>query len=138
MALTKLKGKNLRAFIAGAAVTEEVNVSVTVNANVEDAGTKDDPGLMGNKEVTSNNWSIQVESYDATAAKLKTLISRIQNGTKVAAGFDQTNATGNNQTAANADFARAGQALLTDLSIVANNRQTIQITEQYTGTGVLA
>jgi hypothetical protein len=52
-------------------------------------------------------------------------------------GWDKTSGLSNN-VADSADFSRSGAAILNDLSIQANNRQTIQISCQYQGSGALA
>ena len=92
------------------------------------------------EQIVEKSWQVQVEHVDASATKLKALLTRIKSMASVAVGWDQTETTAGtqNRTAAEADFARSGQALLTDLTIQANNRTTIQITEQYTGNGALS
>lgn len=133
-------GQNFRVFVAGSAVPEAQTCSITITGNMEDSTTKDSEGAFAQETMTSKGWQVQVENVDASAAKLKTLLSRIKAGSAVSVGWDRTtdDEGEENRTAANADYARSGQALLTDLSIVANNRQTITVTEQYTGTGALA
>ena len=140
MALTKIKGQNFRAFVGGSAVAEAVNCSVQITGNMEDSSTKDTESDYITEQMVSKSWQVQVDSYQATAAAIKTLLTRFNAGTAVSVGFDQTTTTagGQNRTAAGADFARTGQALLTDLSIQANNRAVINISTTYQGTGALA
>lgn len=137
MALNKVMGQNFRAFVAGAAVTEATNCQVTVQGNVEDGSTKDSTGGWNEEQMTSKQWSVQVDSYDASLATLRALITRFNSDSKTTVGWDQTSGA-QNRVAQNADFARSGQAILNDLSIQANNRQTIQVTCQYQGSGALA
>lgn len=137
MALNKVMGQNFRAFVAGAAVTEATNCQVTVQGNVEDGSTKDTTGGWNEEQMTSKQWSVQVDSYDASLATLRALITRFNSDSKTTVGWDQTSGA-QNRVAQNADFARSGQAILNDLSIQANNRQTIQVTCQYQGSGALA
>lgn len=137
MALNKVMGQNFRAFVAGSAVTEATNCQVTVQGNVEDGSTKDSTGGWNEEQMTSKQWSVQVDSYDATLATLRALITRFNSDSKTTVGWDQTSGA-QNRVAQNADFARSGQAILNDLSIQANNRQTIQVTCQYQGSGALA
>lgn len=140
MALKKIMGQNFRVFVGGKVVEEETSSSVEINGNFEDSSTKNSENSFSEEQMTSKSWNAQVESVDASVAKLKTLLRIAKEGTPLDVGFDQTSTeTGyNNQKAENAQFARSGKALLTDLSIQANNRQTISVSEQYTGTGALA
>jgi len=107
---------------------------------MESSATKDSESGFEQEQMTEKSWSAQVEHVDASVARIKALLTRFKAMTAITVGFDQTTGAAGtmNRTAANASFARSGQAYLTDLSIQANNRTTIQITEQYTGTGALA
>lgn len=140
MALTKIKGQNFRVFIGGSAVPEATNCSVQLTGNMEDASTKDTEGDYTQESMVSKSWQAQVDSYEATAAAIKALLNRFNGGAAVSVGFDQTETTPGtqNRTAAEAPFARTGQALLTDVSIVANNRATVTVSTTYQGTGALA
>ena len=140
MALTKIKGQNFRVFISGDAVPEAVNCSVQLTGNMEDASTKDTEGDYNAESMVSKSWQVQVDSYEATVSAIKALLTRFNGGAAVSVGWDQTATTAGtqNRTAENADFARSGQALLTDLSIQANNRATITISSTYQGTGALS
>lgn len=144
MALTKLMGQNFRAFVGGVAaansVVEETNCSVQIQGNMEDASTKDTENAWTTESMSSKQWSLNVEELDATAARLKAIITQFNSDSAVTVGFDQTATTagGQNRTPSNASFARSGQAHLIDVSISAPNRQNIQVSLQYQGTGALA
>lgn len=144
MALVKLLGQNFRAFVGGLAaayaVVEETNVSVQISGNMEDDSTKDTENLWTTEAMTSKQWQIQVDSLEATAARLKAIITQFNADSAVSVGFDQTStaAGGQNRTPSNAPFARSGQAHLVDVSISAPNRANIQVSLQYQGTSVLA
>ena len=140
MALIKIMGQNFRAFVANSAVPEATNCQVSIQGNLEDASTKDSEGAWTEEQMTSKQWSVQVDDVDASYTTLRALITRFNSDTKTTVGWDQTAKTAGtqNRTALNADFARSGQAILNDLSIQANNRQTIQVTCQYQGSGALA
>ena len=137
MALNKVMGQNFRAFIAGSAVPEATNCQVTVQGNVEDGSTKDSTGGWNEEQMTSKQWSVQVDNVDSSLASLRALITRFNSDSKTTVGWDQT-AGAQNRVAQNAAFARSGQAILNDLSIQAGNRQTIQVSCQYQGSGALA
>lgn len=140
MAQTKINGQNFRTFVGGAAVPEAVSCSVTIQGAMEDATTKDSENKFTQEQMVGKSWQVQVDSVDASVAKLKTLLNRIKAGEPVSVGFDQTSEAsgGQNRSAMNAPFARSGQALLADISISASNRSTINVSEQYIGTGALA
>ena len=137
MALTKVMGQNFRAFVSGSAVSEESSCQVTIQGNMEDASTKDSTGSWNEEQMTSKQWSVQVDDVDSSLASLRALITAFNSDSKVTVGWDQT-AGAQNRVAQNAAFARSGQAILNDLSIQANNRQTIQVSCQYQGSGALA
>lgn len=137
MALTKIMGQHFRVFVAGAAVPEAVNCSVTISGNMEDSTTKDTVGSYTQEQMTAKDWNVSVDNIDASLANLRALITRFNSDAKVTVGWDQTAGT-QNRVAQNAPFAMSGQAILNDLSIQANNRTNIQVTCQYQGSGALA
>ena len=137
MALTKIMGQHFRVFVAGAAVPEAVNCTVTINGSMEDQTTKDTVGSYAEEQMTAKDWNVSVDNIDASLANLRTLITRFNSDSKVSVGWDQTAGT-QNRVAQNAPFAKSGQAILNDLSIQANNRTNIQVTCQYQGSGALA
>ena len=144
MALTKIMGQNFRAFVGGLAaanaVVEETNCSVQIQGNMEDASTKDTENAWTTEAMTSKQWTISVDSLQATAARLKAIITQFNSDSTVSVGFDETATTagGQNRTPSNAPFARSGQAHLIDVSISAPNRQNISVSLQYQGSGALA
>ena len=137
MALTKLMGQNFRAFVGSSAVPEATNCQVTIQGSLEDASTKDTTNSWSEEQMVSKQWSVQVDNVDASLANLRALITGFNSDTKTTIGWDQT-AGAQNREAQNAAFARSGEAILNDLNIQANNRQTIQVSCQYQGSGALA
>lgn len=138
MALKKLKGNNFRTFVGGSAVPEATSCQVSITGNMEDAKTKDSEGSFGMEQMTSRSWSVQVDSYEATAAALIAVVQQFVSDEKVQVGWDETKEGSQNRTPNNAAFARSGLAILNDFTINANNRTTIQVTRQYMGAGALA
>lgn len=140
MALTKIKGQNFRAFVGGAAVPEASSCQVSIQGNMEDAKTKDSEGSYGQEQMASRGWSVQVDSYQASAAELIAVITQFNSDNTVQVGWDQTEITAGtqNRTPSNAAFARSGQAHLSDFTITANNRTNIQLSRQYQGSGALS
>jgi len=137
MALTKIMGQHFRAFVGGAAVNEATNCQCTIQGNVEDGSNKDSVSGYNEETMTSKQWSVQVDNVDASLANLRALITRFNSDAKTTVGWDQTSGA-QNRVAQHAAFARSGSAILNDLSIQAGNRQTIQVSCQYQGSGALA
>ena len=140
MALKKLKGQNFRAFVGGNAVPEASSCQVSITGNMESSKTKDSEGSFEQEQMTSRSWSVQVDSYEATAGSLIAVILQFLNDEKVTVSWDETKVVtdSQNRTPNNAAFARSGQAILNDFTIQANNRTNIQVTRQYMGSGALA
>lgn len=130
-------GQNFRANVNGNAVAEATNCQVTIQGNMEDASTKDSTSGWMEEQMVSKQWQVQVDHVDATLASLRALITQFNSDTNPTVGFDQTGGA-QNRVAQEAGFARSGDAILSDLSIVSNNRQTIQTTCQYQGNGPLS
>lgn len=141
MALIKIMGQNFRAFVGGNAVPEATSCQVTIQGNMEDTSTKDSEGAWTEEQMTSKQWSVQVDDVDASLTTLRALITRFNSDTKTTVGFNRTATTAgtqNRESVLNSGMSRSGQAILNDLNIQANNRQTIQVTCQYQGSGALA
>jgi len=140
MALTKLKGQNFRAFVGGSAVPEASSCQVSITGNMESAQTKDSEGSFNQEQMTSRGWTVQVDSYQATAAELIGVINQFLSDNTVEVGWDQTDTTAGtqNRNASNAAFARSGNAHLIDFTLTANNRANITLSRQYQGNGALS
>ena len=140
MALKKLMGQNFRAFVGGAAVPEATNCQVTIQGNVEDGSTKDSGGGWNEEQMTSKQWSVQVDNIDASLSNLRALIRRFNSDNKTTVGWSETTQGTQypyNRVVATSSINKSGSAILNDLSIQAGNRQTIQVSCQYQGSGPL-
>lgn len=138
--LLKIMGQNFRVFLGenyAAAVPEATNCQVTISGNMEDSTTKDSEGGYTEEQMTSKQWSVQVDNVDASYTSLRELIRQFNSDTKADVGWDQTTGS-QNRSAVGAAYARSGKAILNDLSIQANNRTTINVTTQYQGSGALS
>lgn len=140
MALTKIKGQNFRVFVEGDAVPEASSCQVSITGNQESAKTKDSEGSFNQEQMVSRGWQVQVDSYQATAAELIAVIEEFLSDSTVQVGWDQTQTTSGtqNRTPANASFARAGMAHLTDFTLQGNNRQNTTLSRTYQGSGALS
>ena len=70
----RLKGQNFRILVYDATATKfkcigmATTCTVNLNANTEESSTKDDVGGSAKPEVTSNGWSVSVESLNVVDA----------------------------------------------------------------------
>ncbi len=135
--MSKIKGQNFRLLVAGAAVPEETNVSITIQGNTDDSSTKDSAGFYSQETVVSTSWQAQVDTYDAEPASIQALVTTFNAAQPVTVGWDQT-AGAQNRVAQNAAFSRSGSALLTDVTFTFNDRATVSVSSQYQGTGALS
>lgn len=139
MAVIKLMGQNFRAFVGStpAAVAEATNCQVTISGNMEDSSTKDSVSSWTEEQMVSKQWSVSVDNVDSTLVFLRAIITQFNSDEKTTVGWDQA-AGAQNRVAQNADFARSGESILSDISIQANSRSTITTTCQYQGSGPLS
>jgi hypothetical protein len=146
MGLTKIKGQNFRVFTtdpesdSDSAVVEATSCQCTISGSMEDAKTKDSEGSYAQEQMATRGWTVQVDSLYATAAYLIGIIRQFNSDDKLDVGWDQTATTQGtmNRTAMNADFARSGEARLTDFTISAENRSNITVSRTFTGCGALS
>ena len=133
--MSVIKGQNLRVFVDGSVVAEATSCTITLSGQTESSTTKDNAvGDFEQNEIVGRSWTVSVDSFDE--GSITSLIGTIIAKTVCVVKFDQAGGTGN-ATAQSANFSRSGNALLTDLTITAANRQNITITAQFTGKGKL-
>jgi predicted secreted protein len=136
----RLKGQNLRILINQASdnkfycVGMATTCTINLTANTEDASTKDDVGGSAKPEVTSNAWSVSVESLNVVDAGA--LLTAIKSMQPMMLMWDETSTT-DNQTTEDASYARKGQAYLNDLTLNFNDRENSAKSLQFTGTSAL-
>lgn len=138
--MSKIKGQNFRLLLAGSAVPEETNVSITLTGNTEDTSTKDTEGLFTQETIVSTAWQAQVDSFQAEPAQLRAILTMFNAAAEVAVGWDQTTGAAGtqNRTPANANFKRSGNALLNDFTMQFDDRATVTTQLQFQGTGALS
>ena len=133
----KIKGQNFRILQGGAAIPEAVNASITLQGNTESTSTKDTEGFYSQDTVVSKQWSAQVDTYQSETSALQGIITLFNAAQAVAVGWDQTGGA-QNRVAQNANFKRSGQALLNDFTMTFNDRETVQLSLQFQGTGPIS
>ena len=134
--MSKIKGQNFRLLKDGSVFPEATNCSITLQGNTEDTSTKDTEGMFNKEDVVSNQWSAQVDTIQSETAQLRSIISLFVAAQPIPIGWDQTAGSGN-ATPQEAPYARQGQALLNDFTMNFNDRETVNVSLSFQGTGGL-
>lgn len=135
-----LKGQNFRILTFDSTASKfkcvgmATNCTVTLTNNTDDASTKDDVGMAAKPTMTSQGWSVSVESLDVSDAAA--MLTAIKSLTPFTLMWDETDTT-DNQTGEQATFARKGSAYLNDSTFNFNDRENATKSLQFTGSGAL-
>ena len=135
-----LKGQNFRILIFDSTASKfkcvgmSTNCTVTLTNNTESSETKDDVGMAAKPTMTSQGWSVSVESLDVSDAAA--MLTAIKSLTPFTLMWDETSTT-DNQTGEQATFARKGSAYLNDATFNFNDRENATKSLQFTGSGAL-
>ena len=135
-----LKGQNFRILTFDSTASKfkcvgmATNCTVTLTNNTDDASTKDDVGMAAKPTMTSQGWSVSVESLDVSDAGA--MLTAIKSLTPFTLMWDET-ATSDNQTGEQAAFARKGLAYCNDLTLAFNDRENSTKQLQFVGSGAL-
>ena len=135
-----LKGQNFRILTFDSTASKfkcvgmATNCTVTLTNNTDDASTKDDVGMASKPTMTSQGWSVNVESLDVSDAAA--MLTAIKSLTPFTLMWDETSTT-DNQTGEQAAFARKGLAYLNDATFNFNDRENATKSLQFTGSGAL-
>lgn len=136
----RLKGQNFRILVFDTTANKfkcigmATTCTVNLTANTSDASTKDDVGGSTKPEVTSNGWSVSVNSLNVVDAGA--LLTAMKSMTPFTLMWDETSTT-DNQSIEEATYARKGQAYLNDLTLTFNDRDNSAKSLQFTGTAAL-
>jgi hypothetical protein len=134
--VSKIKGQNFRLLKDGSVFPEATNCSITLQANSEDTSTKGTEGMFNQEDVVSTQWSAQVDTIQSETAQLRSIISMFVAAQPIPIGWDQTAGSGN-ATPQEAPFAREGLALVNDFVMNFNDRETVNTSISFQGTGGL-
>ena len=135
-----LKGQNFRILIFDSTASKfkcvgmATSCTVTLTNNTEDASHKDVVGMAAMPTMTSQGWSVSVESLDVSDAAA--MLTAIKSLTPFTLMWDETS-TSDNQTGEQATFARKGTAYLNDATFNFNDRENATKSLQFTGSGAL-
>ena len=131
-----IKGQNLRIFLNGHVLAAALNCSVDLQNVMKDVSNKDSVGGWVVNRVFSQNWSVQGECVISESVEYGEVLADLKNlvGTKVQVDFA---VAGGDHNAELGDILVTGNAIVSDISITAQNRQrgTYQIT--LTGAGIV-
>ena len=136
----RLKGQNFRILVYDTTATKfkcigmATSCTVNLTANTEESSTKDDIGGSAKPEVTSNAWSVSVESLNVVDAGA--MLTAIKSMTPFTLMWEETSTT-DNQSIEDASYARKGQAFLNDLTLQFDDRTNSAKSLQFTGTSAL-
>ena len=133
-----LKGQNFRILtLVGTkwkCVGMATNATVTLTNNTDDASTKDDVGMAAKPTMTSQAWSVQVDSLNV--ADVGAMLTAMKSLTPFTLLWDETSTT-DNQTGEGADYCRKGTAYLSDATFQFDDRTNSSKSLQFTGSSAL-
>lgn len=140
--MATLKGQNFRILTVGddgklRVVGMSTSCTITITNNTEDATHKDVVGNATRQQVTSQTWSVQVESLDVTDTAA--MLTAAKTFKKFTLWWDETSTTNNQEVINATDFAigRQGQAFLNDATFSFNDRESSTKQLQFTGASPL-
>ena len=133
-----LKGQNFRIMRLVSSkwqcIGMATNCTVNLTNNTEDASHKDIVGMAALPTMTSQSWSVQVDSLNVADAGA--MLTAIKSMTPFTLLWDETS-TSDNQTGESATYCRKGTAYCNDLTLSFNDRENSTKQLQFTGTSAL-
>lgn len=140
--MATIKGQNLRVLVGSSTsnlkcIAAAQSCTLRVDAVAESTGSKDVANDWDTKEITRIDWEVTVEAIvtlgtDATGTQLANLTT----GQTYTLRLSQTNGSQNRSQVANA-LQMTGKAILTDLSVTAQDNQESTFSAKFIGDGEL-
>lgn len=140
--MATIKGQNLRVLVGSSTsnlkcIAAAQSCTLRVDAVAESTGSKDVANDWDTKEITRIDWEVTVEALvtlgtDATGTQLADLTT----GQTYTLRLSQTNGSQNRSQMANA-LQMTGKAILTDLSVTAQDNQESTFSAKFIGDGEL-
>lgn len=130
--MATLKGQNFRIFWGSNVFGGATNCTVNLTNNTDDTAVKDDAGAFSKPQVTTKSWSITVDALNISDISM--FLSSVNSGTSFPVFWTETSGN-NNQTPEEADFARTGNAIVTDFTFTCNDRENSVKNVTFTGVG---
>jgi predicted secreted protein len=138
-----LKGQNLR-ILLGTSTSNLKCISVAqscvlhVSAQVGESSSKDSTSEWQEQEITAINWDVQVDALvTLTADSSGTLVTGLTVGETYVVRMATTSGTNNRTPVSNA-LQVTGDAILSDLSIVASDKENTTFSAKFIGDGPLS
>ena len=141
--MATIKGQNLR-ILLGTSASNLKCISVAqscvlhVSAQVGESSSKDSPSEWQEQEITAINWDVQVDALITTTADGGVLVSGLTVGETYVLRLSQTAASGNNRTQIANRLQLTGEAILSDLTLVAKDKDFATWSAKFTGDGALS
>ena len=138
--MATLKGQNFRILTYDTTASKfkcigmASNCTVNLNSNTDSAESKDDIGGAAKPTVTSQGWSVQVDSFDVSDTGA--MLTAIKSMTPFTLMWDETSTT-DNQTGVRASFCRKGTAYINDGTFQFDDRTSSVKNLQFAGSGPL-
>lgn len=133
-----LKGQNFRIMQLVSSkwkcIGMATNCTVTMTNNTDSSETKDDVGMAAKPTMTSQTWSVQVDSLNV--ADTGAMLTAMKSLTPFTLLWDETSTT-DNQTGEEAAYCRKGTAYLNDATFQFDDRTNSTKSLQFTGSGAL-
>ena len=140
--MATVKGQNLRVLVGSSTsnlkcIAAAQSCTLRVDAVAESTGSKDVANDWDTKEITRIDWEVTVEALvtlgtDATGTQMANLTT----GQTYTLRLSQTNGSQNRSQVANA-LQMTGKAILTDLSVTAQDNQESTFSAKFIGDGEL-
>ena len=141
--MATIKGQNLR-ILLGTSASNLKCISVAqscvlhVSAQVGESSSKDSPSEWQEQEITAINWDVQVDALITTTADGGVLVSGLTVGETYVLRMSQTAASGNNRTSIANRLQLTGEAILSDLTLVAKDKDLATWSAKFIGDGALS
>ena len=141
--MATIKGQNLR-ILLGTSASNLKCISVAqscvlhVSAQVGESSSKDSPSEWQEQEITAINWDVQVDALITMTADGGVLVSGLTVGETYVLRLSQTAASGNNRTQIANRLQLTGEAILSDLTLVAKDKDFATWSAKFTGDGALS
>ena len=141
--MATIKGQNLRILLGTTAqnlkcIAVAQSCVLHVSAQVGESSSKDSPSEWLEQEITAINWDVQVDALITTTEDGGVLVSGLTVGETYVLRMSQTEASGNNRTAVNNRLQMTGEAILSDLTLVAQNKDFATWSAKFIGDGELS
>lgn len=142
--MARIKGQNLRILLGTSTsnlkcVATAQTCVLHVAAQVGEVSSKDSPSEWVEQEITAINWDVQVDALITTTPDSgAVLVTGLTVGETYVIRLSQTAESGNNRTPIANRLQMTGEAILSDLTLVAKNKDFATFSAKFIGDGALS